>query len=155
MDRRTGRLRAPEPSSADSDFYLRLCAVSWVYQWYRAAKEKLSIEYDDCPFRCLNDSPEWKESRKTNCDECPQKRERDKFFTDTQAVFKERFGEELTRPQFEKWFTRVANIKAFEGSDADIGVKHSHLLTGYLMEKDKFDRMRRKTKASNEGRSSW
>ena len=96
----------------------------------------------------MNDEPQWKESRKAECADCPQRLAKDKFFEGTQAVFKERFGEELTRPQFEKWFSRVANIKAFEGSDADIGVKHQHLLSGYLMEKDKFDRMQRKTKGS-------
>jgi hypothetical protein len=37
----------------------------------------------------------------------------------------------------------VKNVAAFEGTEKDIGVKHSHLLTAYLSEKDKYDRATR------------
>ena len=55
-------------------------------------------------------------------------------------VFKERFNEELTRSKFNELLRCVKDVSAFEGSERDLGVRHSHLLTAYLQEKDKYER---------------
>lgn len=37
----------------------------------------------------------------------------------------------------------VKDVAAYEGTNDDLGVKHSHLLTAYLTEKDKYERATR------------
>jgi predicted RNA-binding protein with EMAP domain len=69
---------------------------------------------------------------------------KEKFFDNAQAVFKERFNEELPRGKFNDLLNAVRNVAGYEASDEDIGLKHSQLLTCYLTEKDKYERATKK-----------
>lgn len=116
--------------------------MAWCYQFFKEAKQKISVEYDDCYFNCPKGDG-WDETRKANCDECPHRKVSEKFFTDSQACFEQRFKEGLSKSRFNELLKTVKNVAAYEGTTENIGVKHSHLLTAYLSEKDKYERATR------------
>lgn len=70
--------------------------------------------------------------------------EKERFFERSQAVFRKRFNEDLPRSKFNRLLDSVRSVAAFEGSDQDIELKHSHLLTAYLTERDKYERATKK-----------
>jgi hypothetical protein len=149
LDKRNGGQFVADAPFANGKFFLRFSAVAWSYQWHRAARQKIKVNYDDCYFRCPEDSKkEWDETRRNFCDECPHRTVLEAFFNDDDvgcvALFRQRFDEELTRSEFNKWVSLVKNVAAYEGTTENIGVKHSHLLTAYLTEKDKYERAIRK-----------
>lgn len=56
------------------------------------------------------------------------------------AVFKERFDEELSRSRFNELFDLVKKVAGYEHSEEDLTVRHAHLLTGFLSERDKYEK---------------
>ena len=117
--------------------------MAWCFHRYRAAKEKVKHQYDDCYFRCPAAAKEWDEKRRDFCEDCPQRLAKDNFFAEAQANFQERFGEELKRGKFEELLSLVKNVAAFQDDADNIGIGHSHLLSAYLSEKDKHERANR------------
>lgn len=120
--------------------------MSWAYHWFKAEKRKISFTYDNCPFECRNDEKQWDEFRREYCEECPHRKADERLLSNATAIFKERFGQELIPEQFKKMLETVQTVAAFEGTDENLGVKHSHLLTAYLKEKDKMERQERANK---------
>jgi hypothetical protein len=99
--------------------------------------------YDNCPDKCENEpnGKKWNFDRLKYCDDCKHTDARERFESDTNAVFQERFDNQTEPGEINRLLNLVYQIAGLEESPRDrLPVETEVLLGAYLSEKYKYER---------------